>query len=57
MDLLSAGPLSAEQAWLLLMAALGDSGDLEVARRRFRTAATPDAAKDATTVEHAEGSR
>ncbi|HET7028801.1 MAG TPA: asparaginase [Candidatus Limnocylindrales bacterium] len=40
LDLLSAGSLTAEQAWLLLMAALGDAEDDEDARARFRAAAT-----------------
>jgi L-asparaginase len=36
LDLLSAGSLTAEQAWLLLMASLGDAADAEDARSRFR---------------------
>ncbi len=38
-DLLSAGDLTAEQAWLLLMAALGEGGSDGDVRRRFRAAA------------------
>ncbi|HEU4572234.1 MAG TPA: asparaginase domain-containing protein [Candidatus Limnocylindrales bacterium] len=38
LDLLAPGPLTAEQAWLLLMAALGDGTDPADARRRFQTA-------------------
>jgi L-asparaginase/Glu-tRNA(Gln) amidotransferase subunit D len=35
LPLLSAGPLTAEQAWLLLMLVLGEEQDAESARRRF----------------------
>jgi L-asparaginase len=38
LDLLSAGRLTAEQAWLLLMAALADAPDEARARARFRDA-------------------
>jgi len=37
LDLISAGSLSAEQSWVLLMTALGDSGGADEARRRFRS--------------------
>jgi L-asparaginase len=37
-DLLSAATLTAEQAWMLLMASLGDADGPEDARRRFRDA-------------------
>jgi L-asparaginase len=38
LDLLSAGSLTAEQAWLLLMASLGDGADDADGRSRFRAA-------------------
>jgi L-asparaginase len=44
LDLLSAIALTAEQAWLLLMAALGDAADATDARARFRVAARSRAA-------------
>jgi L-asparaginase len=37
-DLLSAGPLTAEQAWLLLMLVLGEGGTLDEVKARFRGA-------------------
>jgi L-asparaginase len=41
-DLLSAGDLTAEGAWLLLMAALGEGGTDDDVKRRFRGAASSD---------------
>jgi L-asparaginase/Glu-tRNA(Gln) amidotransferase subunit D len=40
--LLSAGDLTAEQAWLLLMAALGEGGTSDDVKHRFAAAATAD---------------
>jgi L-asparaginase len=37
-DLLSAGPLTAEQAWLLLMLVLGEGGTVDEVKVRFRAA-------------------
>lgn len=42
-DLLSAGDLTAEQAWLLLMAALGEGGSDDDVKRRFAATASSEA--------------